>query len=207
MPFTPTQAGQHQVNVVVRGKHLQGSPFRLEVFDRPVYGRDYSKVGDQPASRFGSGGSGDGQFDRPYSVASNTRGEIVVVDYNNNCIQVFDQYGKFMFKFGSKGTGNGQFDQPSGVAVDHRNNQIVVADTDNHRIQIFDEKGTFFCAFGSNGSGDGQFNEPRGIVVDQFLFLMVSMLESHEDLKEKKKKEKKKEKSPSNFSNFSNRNH
>ena len=69
--FTPTHAGQHQVSVTFRGKHLQGSPFNLEVVDRPefFYRRDYSKVGDQPASRFGSKGAGDGQFSGSYSVA------------------------------------------------------------------------------------------------------------------------------------------
>ena len=73
MSFTLTQVGQYQVSVTFRGKHLQGSPFTLEVMDRPVYRRDYSKVSDQPISRFGSGGAGDGQFDGPYDVACNVR--------------------------------------------------------------------------------------------------------------------------------------
>ena len=150
--FTPSQASQHQVSVTFRGKHLQGSPFTLEVVDRPVYRREYSKVGDQPVSRFGSKGAGDGQFTNPYSVACNVRGEIVVADSSNHCIQVFDRNGKFLLKFGTKGKGNSQFNEPCGVTVDQRNNQIVVADTYNHRIQIFDEKGTFLRVFGSNGN-------------------------------------------------------
>jgi len=36
---------------------------------------------------------GDGQFDGPSSVVCNLRGEIVVVDANNNRIQVFDRNG------------------------------------------------------------------------------------------------------------------
>jgi len=88
--FTPSQVGQHNVSVTFRGKHLQGSPFILEVVDRPVYRREYSKVGDQPASRFGSKGAGDGQFDNPYYVACNSRGEIVVADSSNHRIQVLD---------------------------------------------------------------------------------------------------------------------
>ena len=60
--FTPSQAGQHQVSVTFRGKHLQGSPFTLEVVDRPIYHRDYSKVNDHPVSQFGSKGAGDGQL-------------------------------------------------------------------------------------------------------------------------------------------------
>ena len=31
--FTPSQVGEHQVSVTFRGKHLQGSPFTLEVID------------------------------------------------------------------------------------------------------------------------------------------------------------------------------
>ena len=165
--FTPSQFGQHQVSVTFRGKHLQGSPFDLEVVDRHVYRCDYSKVSYNPAGRFGSDGADDGQFSDPCSVACNLRGEIVVADRDNHRIQVFDRNGKFLFKFGSKGNGNGEFYSPSGVTVDQRNNQIVVVDTHNHRIQIFDEKGAFLRVFGSNGNGDGQLTHPHGVVVDQ----------------------------------------
>ena len=112
--FTPSQAGQHQMSVTFRGKHLQGSPFNLEVIDRPAkpYSREYSKVGDQPVSRFGSKGAGDGQFNFPSAVACNVRGEIVVAEFSNHRIQIFDRNGKFLFKFGSKGNGNGQFNEP-----------------------------------------------------------------------------------------------
>ena len=84
--FTPSQVGQHNVSVTFRGKHLQGSPFTLEVVDRPVYRREYSKVGDQPVGQFGSWGRSDGQLSNPYSVACNLRGDIVVADFNNHRI-------------------------------------------------------------------------------------------------------------------------
>ena len=85
------------MSVTFRGKHLQGSPFTLEVVDRPIYRRDYSKVGYQPICRFGSQGAGDGQFNLPRSVACNLRGEIAVADQNNHRIQVFDRNGQFSF--------------------------------------------------------------------------------------------------------------
>jgi len=45
-----------------------------EVEARPlVYRRDYREVGDKPAIRFGSFGSGEGQFGVPCSVACNSR--------------------------------------------------------------------------------------------------------------------------------------
>jgi len=75
LSFTPTHAGQHRVYVTFRRRNLQGSPFTLEVVDQHIYRRDYGKVGDQPASRFGSKGSDNGQFNLPISVACNSRGD------------------------------------------------------------------------------------------------------------------------------------
>jgi len=141
-----------------------------EVEGRVVCRRDYSKVGGKPAHHFGSEGAGDGQFVSIYSIACNSRGEIVVADWGNHRIQVFDRDGKFLFKFGKpegQGKRNGQFASPEGVTVDQRNNQIMVADTWNHRVQIFDEQGKFIRAFGSNGSGEGEFVFPVGVVVSQ----------------------------------------
>ena len=125
-----------------------------------MFRRDYSQVGNNPASQFGSQGTGEGLFNYPSSVACNLRGEIVVADYDNRRVQVFDRNGEFMLKFGSPGNGNDQFNRPCGLTVDQRNNQIVVADTGNHRILIFDDKGTFLRVFGSKGQGDGQFTNP-----------------------------------------------
>ena len=158
--FTPLQVGQYKVSVTFGGRHLQGSPFSLEVVDQPIYRRDYREVGGHPVSQFGLG-----RDDSPESASCNSKGEIVVA--SSKCrIQVFDRYGKFLFRFGSEGKGNGQF-SPCGVTIDQRNNQIVVADNGNHRIQIFDEKGAFIRVFGSRGKGVEQFDDPSGIVVDQ----------------------------------------
>jgi len=166
--FALAIAGQHQISVSHKGGHFKGSPFRIEAVDRPkvVYRRDYNAVGTNPVLQFGSKGSGDGQFNYPSGVACNSTGDIVVVEYSNHRVQVFDKAGKFLFKFGSGGDGTGQFSSPEGVAVDQRNDQIVIGDCGNHRIQVFDERGGLIRAFGSFGSGDGQLSYPRGVVVD-----------------------------------------
>ena len=164
-------AGHEFVSVekALKGK-MRAAPVadaHLEVEARVVFRRDYSKVADQPVSQFGRNETGDGQLFYPYAVAGNSRGEIVVADFHNHRIQVFDRNGKFLFRFGSEGKGKGKFHSPLGVTIDQRNNQIVVADTYNHRIQIFDEKGTFLRVFGSNGQDDGQLSCPWGVVVGQ----------------------------------------
>jgi len=164
--FAPTTAGQHQLSVSHKGLHFKGSPFGIEVVDRPLYRRDYNAVGTNPVLQFCSNGPGDRQVSQPFGVACNSRGDMIVSDGSNRRVQVFDKAGKFLFKFGSYGNGNEQFFSPDGVTVDQRNNQIMVADGNNDRIQVFDEKGVFIRVIGSSGSGDGQLGDPFDVVVD-----------------------------------------
>ena len=115
--------------------------------------------------KWGSSGSGDGQFNGPHGVAVDSGGQVYVVDRGNNRIQKFDSSGAFIITWGSTGTGNGQFDDPQGIAVDSAGN-VYVTDLFNHRIQKFDSNGTFLTEWGSNGSGNGQFSVPTGVAVD-----------------------------------------
>jgi hypothetical protein len=109
---------------------------------------------------FGSFGSGDGQFDSPFGVAISRFGDIVVSDFSEDRIQVFDRAGEFRTSFGSLGSGEGQFRGPQGVAI-ARSGEIVVIDRFNHRIQVFvpvDADGDICpevaSATGSSGLGD-----------------------------------------------------
>ena len=116
-------------------------------------------------TKWGSPGSGDGQFSVVWGVAVDSTGNVYATDINNNCIQKFNSSGTFITKWGSPGSEDEQFNQPFGVAVDSLGN-VYVADTDNNRIQKFDSTGTFITKWGSPGSGDGQFQLPRGVAVD-----------------------------------------
>ena len=63
-------------------------------------------------TKFGTFGSGDGQFILPFGVAVNpSKGNVYVADVNNR-IQVFDSSGDFITKFGTLGNGDGQFNKP-----------------------------------------------------------------------------------------------
>ncbi|MBU0569122.1 PEGA domain-containing protein, partial [bacterium] len=87
-------------------------------------------------AKWGSYGTGDGQFRYPHGVAVDAGGNLYVADTNNHRIQKFDSSGTFITKWGSYGTGDGQFKYPYGVAVDSSGN-LYVADRDNNRIQKF----------------------------------------------------------------------
>ncbi|MGD8238769.1 MAG: PKD domain-containing protein [Armatimonadota bacterium] len=113
--------------------------------------------------KWGSYGSGNGQFKPPISVVVDAHGNVYVGDYNNHRIQKFDANGNFLTKWGSYGSGNGQLRYPRGVATDAVGNVYVAED---HRIQKFTSDGSFLTKWGSYGSGDGQFKTPRGLATD-----------------------------------------
>ena len=79
--------------------------------------KKYSLQGDY-LSKFGSRGSGDGQFNNPKGLCFNNKGLLYIVDYSNDRVQVFRENYVFLFKFGSKGHNPGQFQSPRYVAVD-----------------------------------------------------------------------------------------
>ena len=114
-------------------------------------------------TKWGSSGSGDGQFNQPTGVAVDGSGNVYVADTGNRRIQKFDSAGTFLTKW--SGSGDGQFLAPFGVAVDGSSN-VYVVDAANRRIEKFDGTGTFLTKWGSSGSGDGQFNDPTGVAVD-----------------------------------------
>ncbi len=159
--FRPRTKGEHQLVVAIRGQHIKGSPFTIFVDG----GREYGHYGNV-VNIFGSEGSSNSQFCRPWGICSDAHGNIIIGDRSNHRIQIFDMNGHFKHKFGSEGVRPGQFNRPAGVAVT-REGHIVVADKDNHRTQVLKIDGTFLFMFGSKGGNDGQMIYPYDVAVNQ----------------------------------------
>ena len=160
--FRPQVKGEHQLVIAIRKQHVHGSPFTLFVDGE----REYERFGVL-TQVFGSEGSQNGQFCRPWGICCDQHGNIIVGDRSNHRIQVFDINGVFKHKFGTEGVRPGQFNRPAGVAVT-REGHVVVADKDNHRIQVMKIDGTFLFMFGSKGGNDGQMIYPYDVSVNQF---------------------------------------
>jgi len=171
--YRPQVEGRHTILVLIRGRHIHGSPFTVMVRS----GRNYVAVG-QALLAFGKEGEAEGELCRPWGVACDKEGFIIIADRSNNRIQIFNPDGSLHHRFGSAGTRPGQFDRPAGVASDQLG-RIIVADKDNHRIQVFTFDGTFLFKFGEKGNKNGQFNYPWDVAVNADGQILVSDTRNH----------------------------
>lgn len=76
-------AGVYLISVLIRGRHISGSPMSVKVRKR----RNYFNIGSAH-HKIGSDGSGEGQFCRPWGVCSDYQGHVIVADRSNNRVQV-----------------------------------------------------------------------------------------------------------------------
>ena len=112
-------------------------------------------------SRFGSSGSGDGQFSSPHQVAV-WGDSVYVCDSGNHRIQKFSMSGTFISTFGENGSGEGQFNNPRGICIDNEGNSFVT-DYNNDRIQVFQADGTVIRIIKPS---EGNINRPWGMAFD-----------------------------------------
>ncbi len=130
------------------------APTTVEVPQTPTY-----------ASRFGSSGSGVGQFGAPKGIALDGKGDVVIADEGNSRVAVFKENGEFLKTFGSYGSGAGQFGEIKGLTIDPKGN-IWVADQGNSRIAEFNEKDEYVKTIGTAGTAGGQLKEAKGVAAD-----------------------------------------
>ncbi len=116
--------------------------------------------------RFGTRGTGHGEFNYPTSVWIDRSGKAYIVDALNFRVQIFDAQGNFISMFGKPGDVTGSFARPRGIATDSYGH-VYVADALFNAVQIFDQAGRFLYTFGSQGHGEGEFWMPSGLFIDE----------------------------------------
>ena len=107
---------------------------------------------------------GSASFSNPWHMANGPNDELLVCDYNNHRVVVFNRELQYSHSIGSQGKGNGKFQSPSGVAVDNVGH-LYIADEGNGCIQKFNINGSFICQFATRGSCNGQLNSPHGLAM------------------------------------------
>ncbi|MBI5559815.1 MAG: SBBP repeat-containing protein [Deltaproteobacteria bacterium] len=115
------------------------------------------------ALKWGSYGTGNGQFNGPFDATVDSSGNVYVIDFFNNRVEKFDSNGGFITKWGVYGLGSGQLYFPRGIAVDSSGNVYVV---DSYRVQKFTSDGRFITTWGGLGYHSGLFIFPYRVAVD-----------------------------------------
>ena len=88
------------------------------------------------------------------------RGQYLIVsDYFDGSIKMFDLEGKFISKFGKWESKDREFIRPRHLSV-NKEGLLMVCDSGKHRVQVFELSGKFVTKFGSESSGRGEFNFP-----------------------------------------------
>jgi len=136
-----------------------------------------SSAGEPKAiAKFGSQGSGPGQFYYPRGITFRPfgDGEILVSDSWNHRVQAFRLNGEFLWSLGEfrdKGLSPGKgktvgFYEPWGITC-RRDGSFYVVDSSNHRVLRFAADKKEVGEFGGMGKGEGKLFYPRGICLDE----------------------------------------
>jgi RHS repeat-associated protein len=93
-------------------------------------------------------GEGVNQLKTPADVAF-YQYDVYVTDTASDCVDVFEEDGRYLRKFGSAGKAAGQFLEPTGIVIS--GSRVFVADSGNNRIEEFDPEGYFLSAASAPG--------------------------------------------------------
>src|ERR1035441_79629 len=105
------------------------------------------------------------QMVRPYSIAVDSRGRVIVTDPGVKGVHLFD-FEQHKYKFIQRADKDKDpMLAPQCVAVDDQDN-FYVTDSESGKIFVFDGEGKFRRVLGSLKGGEGYFKRPTGIAVD-----------------------------------------
>ena len=107
--------------------------------------------------KWGSFGTGAGQFRRPFGVGAGPGGEVVVADFDNGRLQLFDDQGNFVRQWSTAGG-------PVSVALDSHGH-AVVSNLYAGNIQVFALDGTLVDQWATG--------HPYGLTVDATDYVYV----------------------------------
>ena len=152
----------------------------------PTPGRDRVFVSDGPAQRiavytngalafrFGTAGSGAGQFQFPAGLAA-TSNELYVVDQGADRVQVFDHAGGFLrqFTLGITNSAGQLGGRAHGLGLDGAG-RVYVADAFQGLVKVFSPTGALLAVLGALGDGPGQLRSPCDLALDPYGRLFVA---------------------------------
>ena len=86
--------------------------------------------------KFGTYGTGDGEFNNPIEIAIDSSDTLFITDDKNNRVQVFNSDGGYITQFGNQGSASEIIQDPGGIAVDSSGN-VYVGDGIDSDLHVF----------------------------------------------------------------------
>ena len=143
--YTAVSRGQHELHVRVNG---HDSPFTMTVYPDPTQlGHPVRVVTDMY---------------KPYGIAFNSRGEMIVSERGAHKVSVFDIRGQRVRTFGSHGARPEQMEFPAGIAIDDMDNVYV---GNSYKLQKLTSRGELIKCVGQEGRKKGGFDGIHGLTV------------------------------------------
>ena len=152
--YRPHNKGQYHLHICIGGKHIPKSPFSVPVISTTP---TYTITG----------------LNRPWGVAVNRKGQVVVTEHRGNAISIFNSSGEKVKTIGTQGSftaavlfGSSTIHpiNPSYVALTDMG-EILVRDLENHCIKLFSFDGKLLKSIGTKGVKLLQFDAPLGIAI------------------------------------------
>ena len=146
--YTAVSRGQHKLHVQVNNREINGSPFTVTVYPDPTQlGHPVRVVTD---------------LYKPYGIAFNKCGEMIVSEWWGHRVSIFDIRGQKIRRFGSRHGSPDQMVYPAGIAIDDTDNIYV---SSRHKLQKFTSSGELIKRVGQGGRKEGEFDDPRGVTL------------------------------------------
>ena len=146
--YTAIRRGPYKLHVRVNGSEINGSPFNVTVYPDPT--------------QLGSPVKVVKQLKGPYDIAFNSHDEMIVSEWGDHQVSVFNVGGQKIRTFGSYGDRPEQMISPAGVAVDDTDNIYV---SSQNKLQNFTGSGELIKCIGQRGSEEAEFDDPRGVTI------------------------------------------
>ena len=143
MSYRAENQGLYDLHVFVNSRETNGSPFTITAYP-------YPEQIDRPV-RVVTG------LNKPYGIAVNSRGEMIVSECMGHHVSIFNSKGKKVHAFGSHGDSLKQMIEPAGIAIDEEDNIYV------SKLQKFSSNGELIKCVGQKGSGKEEFDDPSGV--------------------------------------------
>ena len=144
--YCPRERGRHELTVTINGRAVRGSPSSVVVMPSP---RQLGK----PTRVIGG-------LNRPWGITVNSKQQIIVAEFGEDQITIYDS------RFEKIQTFNSQGKKPAGVTVDDADN-IYIASYDSHTVTKFTANGDLLIKVGEKGSERLQFDTLNAIAYNK----------------------------------------